>query len=364
VLINAMQKRHAADPFHGVPWMLMTDPGAAMTSGVFRNLCRAMSIELVINQVGNARAKGQVEQAHNLVEREFESALRFQAAESLEQINDWAGKWMRYYNATAIHTRTRRTRFGVWQLITVEQLRLAPSVEVCRELAVSTPEYRKVSNLLRVSFRGGQFDVASVPGVMVGEKLLITRNCWRDEDTAMAVVIGDDGREHFHVVDRIGIDQFGFAQTSATIGEQYKRHAETATQASRKVLEQLATGTCNEDDARAARKAKAVPFGGLIDPHKHVSDTVLPSYLPRRGTELMVNSPAVELMPLSHVEAAKWLRMRLGEAWTSEMFAWLQRRFAQGVRQEELSVIEAQLKGPLMDARRPLGLVKMVVGGE
>jgi len=199
---------------------------------------------------------------------------------------------------------------------------------------------------------------------MVGEKLLITRNCWRDEDSAMAVVIGDDGREHFHVVDRIGMDQFGFAQTSATIGEQYKPHAETATQASRKVLEQLATGTCNEDDARAARKAKAVPFGGLIDPHKHVSDTVLPSYLPRQGTELKVDLPAVELAPLSHVEAAKWLRMRLGEAWTSEMFAWLQRRFTQGVPQEELSVIEAQLKGPLTDARRPLGLVKMVVGGE
>jgi len=364
VLINAMQKRHEADPFHGVPWMLMTDPGAAMTSGIFRNLCRAMSIELIINQVGNARAKGQVEQAHNIVEREFESALKFQAANSLEQINAWAGKWMRYYNATAIHTRTRRTRYGVWQLIKQEQLRLAPSIEVCRELAVSTPEYRKVSNLLRVSFRGAQFDVSSVPGVMVGEKLLITRNCWRDTDTAIAVLVGEDGREQYHVIERIEIDQFGFAATSATIGEQYKSHAETPAQVSRKVLEQIATGTTNQADAETARKAKAVPFGGLIDPHKHVNDTVLPSYMPRRGTSLNVNAPTVELAPLSHVEAAKLLRPRLGNLWSADSFSRLQQQYPEGVPQEQLDAIEAELKRPVEVMRKPLSLVLAAVGGE
>ncbi|NNJ15478.1 transposase family protein [Pseudomonas putida CSV86] len=364
VLINAMQKRHEADPFHGVPWMLMTDPGAAMTSGLFRNLCRAMSIELIINQAGNARAKGQVEQAHNIVEREFESALRFQSAGSLEQINEWAGKWMRYYNATSIHTRTRRTRYGVWQLITADQLRLAPSVEVCRDLAVSTPEERKVSNMLRVSFRGAQFDVRSVPDVMVGEKLLITRNCWRDQDSAIAVLVGEDGREQYHVIDRIGADQFGFAQTSAIIGEQYKRHAETPAQLSRKVLEQLATGTTSEEEAQAARKAKAIPFGGRIDPHKHVTDTVLPAYLPRRGTSLDVNAPDIELKPYSHVEAAKILRPRLGALWSSETFGWLQQRYPQGVPQDQLDAIESELKRPVEVARAPLTLVRAAAGGE
>ncbi|AZE47173.1 Phage transposase [Pseudomonas chlororaphis] len=364
VLINAMQKRHESDPFHGVPWMLMTDPGAAMTSGIFRNLCRAMSIDLIINQVGNARAKGQVEQAHNIVEREFESALKFQPAHSLEQINTWAGQWMRYYNATAIHTRTRRTRYGVWQLIRQEELRLAPSVEVCRELAVSTPEYRTVSNLLRISFRGDQFDVSTVPGVMVGEKLLITRNCWRDKDAAIAVLVGEDGREQYHVIERIGMDQFGFAQTSATIGEQYKSHAETPAQVSRKVLEQIATGTTSEAEAEAARKAKAVPFGGLIDPHKHVSDTVLPTYMPRRGTSLNVNAPTVEHAPLTHVEAAKLLQPRLADLWSAESFGWLQREYPEGVPQDKLDVIEAELKRPAEVTRKPFSPVLAVVGGQ
>jgi len=364
VLINAMQKRSESDPFHGVPWVLMTDPGAAMTSGIFRNLCRVLSIDLIINRVGNARAKGQVEQAHNLVEREFESALKFQAANSLEQINAWAGQWMRYFNGTSIHTRTRRTRYGVWQLITPEQLRLAPSVEVCRELAVSTPEDRKVSNLLRVSFRGAQFDVSSVPGVMVGEKLLITRNCWRDKDSAIAVLVGDDGRERYHVIERIGVDAFGFAESAAMIGEQYKRHAETPAQVSRKVLEQMATGTKSQADAQAARKTKAVPFGGLIDPHKHVNDTVLPAYLPRRGTALNVDAPSVEFVPLSHVEAAKLLRPRLGHLWTAETFGWLQQRYPEGVFEEQLDAVEAELNRPVEVLRTPFSLVRAAVGGE
>lgn len=364
VLINAMQKRHAADPFHGVPWMLMTDPGAAMTSGIFRNLCRAMSIELVINQVGNARAKGQVEQAHNIVEREFESALKFQAATSLEQINGWAGQWMRYFNATSIHTRTRRSRYAVWQLIKPEELRLAPSVEVCRELAVSTPEQRKVSNLLRVSFRGHAFDVSSVPDVMVGDKLLITRNCWRDEDSAVVVVTGAGGHEVYHVVERIGLDDFGFAQTSATIGEQFKRHAQTPAQTSRTLLEQIATGTNSEADAAAARKAKALPFGGLIDPHKHVTDTTLPAYLPRRGTSLNVNAPTVEQALLSHVEAAKLLRPRMADRWAAETFSWLQQQYPEGIALEQLDAIEAELKRPVEVMRTPLSLVRAAVGGK
>ncbi|MNF88000.1 hypothetical protein D3C84_704810 [compost metagenome] len=160
------------------------------------------------------------------------------------------------------------------------------------------------------------------------------------------------------------MDEFGFAETSATIGETYKRHAETPAQLSRKVLEQIATGTTNQADAEAARKAKAVPFGGLIDPHKHVNDTVLPAYMPRRGTSLHVNVPTVELVPLSHVEAAKLLRPRLGNLWTAETFGWLQQRYPEGVPEEQLDAVEAELKRPVEVMRKPFSLVLAAVGGE
>ena len=48
---------------------------------------------------------------------------------------------------------------------------------------------------LRVPFRGAEYDVSGVPGVMVGEKLMITRNPWRDEESAQVVCVGDDGRD-------------------------------------------------------------------------------------------------------------------------------------------------------------------------
>jgi hypothetical protein len=188
---------------------------------------------------------------------------------------------------------------------------------------------------------------------MVGEKLLITRNCWRDKDSAIAVLVGDDGRERFHVIERIGVDAFGFAETAAVIGEQFKRHADTPAQVARKVLEQLATETSSEAEALAARKAKAVPFGGRIDPLKYVSDTVLPAYLPRRGSNLNVDTPSVELAPLSLVEAAKWLRPRLGQLWSPQSYGWLLERFPMGVPQEALEAIEAELRRPVEVGRRP-----------
>ena len=160
------------------------------------------------------------------------------------------------------------------------------------------------------------------------------------------------------------MDQFGFAQTSATIGEQYKRHAETPAQVSRNLLEQIATGTTNKADAEAARKAKTLPFGGLIDPHKHVTDTVLPAYLPRRGTSLNVNAPIVEHALLSHVEAAKLLRPRMANLWSAECFSWLQQHYPEGIAQDQLDAIEAELKRPVEVMRNPLSLVRAAVGGE
>ncbi|HGJ8963848.1 integrase [Pseudomonas plecoglossicida] len=355
VLICCMQKRGENDPFHGVPFIIMTDPGAAMTSAIFRNLCKALSIELIINKVGNARAKGQVEQAHNIVEREFESALKLQKAETLEQINGWAGQWMRYHNATAIHTRHRRTRYGQWLTVQADQLRLAPSVEVCRELAVTAPETRKVNDFLQVSYRGGQFDVSSIPQVMVGDTLLITRNPWRDEDSAQVVLTNEDGREAFHVVERIAVDANGFKATSAIIGETFKSHADTPAQKARKTIEQLVTGSESQEEAAAARKARALPFNGEIDPHKHITDTVLPSYMPRRGVASPITTPTVEIQPLSHVEAAKLLRGQMGSAWTADSMAWLKSSYPNGVPEDQIDAITQQLRAPARPGLRVVG---------
>lgn len=358
VLISAMAKRGEHDPFHGVPFMIMTDPGAAMTSAMFRNLCRALSIKLIINKVGNARAKGQVEQAHNIVEREFESGLRLMdKPSSLEQINDLVGRWMRHYNATSVHSRHRRTRYGLWMTIKAEQLRIAPAVEVCRELAIAAPEKRTVNALLQVGFRSAKFDVSSVPSLMVGDTVLITRNPFRDADSAQLVLVGEDGREQFHVVERVQHDANGFSLTGRMIGEEYRALPESQAEKSKKVLDQIATGTDSFEAAEKAKKAKVTPFAGAIDPFKEQANTTLPVFMAKRGTELesTVTVATVEIKPLSHVAAAKALRLRIGDAWSAESLAWLKSEYADGVPEAELDAIALRMQTPVRPSLRLVG---------
>ncbi|OWJ91088.1 integrase [Pseudomonas sp. A46] len=361
VLICAMVKRGETDPFHGAPFIIMTDPGAAMTSSMFRNLCRALGIQLIINKVGNARAKGQVEQAHNIVEREFESGLRLmQKPRTLEEINALAGRWMRHYNATAIHTRHHRTRYSQWMTINPEQLRIAPSAELMRELAIAAPERRKVTAKLRVPFNGAEYDVSGIQSLMVGDQVLITRNPFRDADSAQLVLVGEDGREHYQVVERIERDDNGFAANGATrrvIGEGYQSLNETPAQQARKQLDQLATGTSTVTEAEKAIKAKAVPFGGEIDPFKEQANTTLPTYLPKRGTEVetRVTVATVEIKPMNRIELAKALRARLGEAWTADSMAWLKTNYPNGAPEEQLDAIVQQLQAPVRPSLRVVG---------
>jgi hypothetical protein len=173
--------------------------------------------------------------------------------------------------------------------------------------------------------------VSTVPGVMVGETLMITRNPWRD-DAAQVVLVGEDGREVFHVVNEVPKDDFGFAYNAAIIGEEYKRHKDTPAQTARKEIEQLVTGTDSVSAAEAARKSRALPFGGRFDPYKRLDETeMLPAFLPRRGTRHDLTPPVVELPPLSHVEAAKAIKSRVGKVWRPEHFQELQERFPAGV---------------------------------
>ena len=365
VFINAMQERGGADMMHGCPVMIVTDPGAAMTGALFRNLCRALGISLVINAVGNARAKGQVENANNLVETKFEPGLKLRPVASLDELNTLAKAWRENFNATEIHRRHGQSRSLVWMTIRADQLIKAPSVEVCRELAVAEPESRKVTPKLRVSFQGREYDVSTVPGVMVGEKVMVTRNPWRD-DAAQVVLVGEDGRDVFHVVHEVFKDELGFSKKAAVFGESYKRHADTPAQTALKDIEQLVTGTDSQAAAEAARKAKSLPFGGQLDPYKHIDDATLPTYLPRRGTAHDLVAPKVELPPLSHVDAAKQIKPRVesaGGEWTADRFRWLQQRYPAGVPQDQLDTIVAELSGPRAGHQKPLQLLR-AAGGE
>jgi len=356
VLIEAMQERGGADLMHGRPSILYMDPGSANTSAMTRNLCKALGIQPIAHKAGNARATGQVEKARDIIERKFESGLRFRPVADLEELNELAAQWRGVFNAQAVHSRHGRTRSAVWLTITETQLIKVPSVEICRELAVAEPVERTVKPKLRIPFNGDEYDVRHVPGVMVGQKLLITRNPWRD-DAAQIVLIDEEGFETFHVVPRVEKDEWGFAIDGPVYGENYAQLPETVAQKARKAIDQMMTGTETVSEAEAARKAKTIPLNGQFDPYKPVSDAALPTYMPRRGTDLDVPIPKVQSMLLNHVEAARRLRARLGDAWTGENYQWLVQRYSEGIPEDELDSIEAAM-------RRKTPTTLRAVGGE
>lgn len=344
IFINAMQKRGQHDPFSGAPFEVMLDPGSANTGAVFRNLCRSLSVRVLINKPGNPRAKGQVEQAHNIIECQFESGLKLRRANSLEELNAIAWQWMRAFNATSIHTRTGKSRYAAWCTITADQHRIAPPVETCRELARSDPEKRDVSNHLTVSFRGQTYDVSPIPGVMVGEKLLIARNPWR-ASAAQVVLTDADGHEVFHVIEAVQKDMHGFPIGAPVIGESYKRRADTAAQKSAQDIEQLAMDADTVDAARANRKDRALPFGGRIDPYKHIDDAPQPYYLPRQGTAMDIPNPAQMIIrPLTPMQAAIRMRAELGRTLTIEENQRIAKLYPEGVPEDELTSLAASLR--------------------
>lgn len=356
--INAVQKR-PGDPFHGVPFVAMMDPGSANTGAVFQNLAASLQIHVQVNRPGAPRAKGQVEKGHDIVERKFESGLKFVEVHSLEQLNALAGRWMRAFNGTARHSRHKQTRYAVWQTITQEQLRIAPPVELCRELAHTTPEKRQVNTRLRVSFRGEEFDVSTVPGVMVGEYILMARNPWRPE-AAQVVLTGEDGHEVFHVVEPVLRSGAGnFATSAQIIGEGYARHADTPAQKNAKSIERLLTGADTLEQAEQARKDKRLPFNGEVDPYKPVTDTVLPAYLPKRGTALDIPQLAqVAVQPLTHTQASMRLRTMLGRSVTAEDRALIAAWHPDGVPEELLQEVADLLDGKLVETAPRLAAVK------
>lgn len=338
VLITAMVMRES-DPFHGVPYMVMLDPGSANTGAVFKNLCHALQIRVQINKPHGPRAKGQVEKAQDMVERSFESGLKLLSVDSFETLNALAWQWMRHFNATAIHSRTGKTRYASWMQISPEQLRIAPATELLRELAVSAPEERVVSLFLTVQYRGAEWDVSVVPSVMVGQKLRICRNPWRDNG-AQAIGVSEDGHEMYYVLESIAKDTHGFSVNAATIGEEYKRHADTPAQTARKEMEMLATGTTTLTEAQAVRKSKTLPFGGRIDSYKRIKDTPLPAYLPRQGEALEVVNPVrIDIPVLSATAAMLRIAAGIGRYLTEDENAFLHNRYAAGVPEDQIAAL-------------------------
>ncbi|CAB1217861.1 DDE-type integrase/transposase/recombinase [Klebsiella michiganensis] len=348
VMINAMQERGGADVLHGAPSILFSDPGSALVSASLLNMCRAIGIKTIQHKARNARATGSVEKARDIIERKFEGGLRFLRVDNIDELNRLARLWRMKFNRTAIHSRHGMPRTDAWMKITEVQLIKAPAPEVCRELAISAPEERTVTGKLRIPFRGKEFDVSGVPDIYVGKKILVARNPWSD-DEARVVSLDDEGYESFHAIRIVQKDElWHYSVNAPVIGQEYRQLQQTITQERRDDVEQHVFGTTSKEETEAARKGKALPFGGRFNPYLDIERDDHPTYLPKRGQESQIRGPRIEERPLTHVEAAKILRERLiqgGKSWQAEHYAMLVSRYPDGVPATEIDALAEELSG-------------------
>lgn len=344
-------------PVHGVPLILLMDPGGANKSQVMRNFERSVGFKLMHHAAGSARVTGSVEKCHDLVRMHFETRFRFTDPRqvSLDALNAEVQRWAAAYCSTRKHTRHGRTRYGAWMAITADQLRVPASLEALRDAAVREPETRRVDNDKTVQFGGKTYDLRHVPGAVPGLKVTMQINVFRAPAIDVQFICPDTGAESWHVVEPAQTDQWGFRADGPVWGEDMRTAANTVVDNNRNALLKSAykvgDGLPTLDEARAARKAHAQAYAGLVDPMADVKATPVPAYLPRRTTEAPVAARRVEAQRLSPVAAAGRLRQMLGDAYTPQVYTHLAQHHADGVPEDQLAALADAFRtgGPVAD---------------
>ncbi|EXA66922.1 integrase core domain protein [Acinetobacter baumannii 984213] len=335
IFLNAIQKRSAQEPMHGVPNILYTDKGCANTSGLFRNLLERLDVTFIPHATGNSQAKGQVENAQNIVETQFEGRLRFMQINNIQELNAQATAWRMYWNETKIHSRTKRSRNAVWQTIKPEQLRIAPTMELCRELISTVPVEKTVKANLTVShaiqgYGSQDYDVRHVDGVYPKAKLQIVVNPYRAP--CIDVLTKDQhGNEVIFTCEPMQVDWVGFGNDAAIIGEEIKAMPQSKIDENRKRILKKAydAETLEQVDKAIAKKKPA--YDGQLNAMADVAAVEVPTYIKRAGEQVTTPIQRRESAPISTVEAAKEIRGLIGDLWTTDHYKALKKSYPDGL---------------------------------
>lgn len=338
----------------GVPATLEMDKGSANTSHGILNWMEAMGVEVITHAAGHSWAKGGVEGANWLVETHFESRLKFEPVESVEQLNASASAWVRDFNANAIphvECRVKRAsgeplvRDDLWQLImrTPEYLVEIPDISVCKYFLHGKQDTRQVKNYL-ISFVhpeikiSRQYDlrpwaefIANKMEVKVWPLLL--------KDGALRVEIPRIGGDPLMVEVQAdsAFDAFGNSMTAQEKGE-YRASPYSLTEVADKRLAQAAYGDeATRDTAEVSRAKQQRPFAHLNDgkglvAHSHLGKEQLPQRLLPQALPLdteqvrAARDSRTEFPPLSIVEFAK----SMGREWKASFAAVVSQRYPNG----------------------------------
>lgn len=345
---------------HGVHKMLLWDKGSANTSFAIKNLLDALGVDHETHATGHSWGKGGVEQGNNLVETHFESRLRFEPVESVEQLNASAARWVRDFNANAIEKVDCRlvrasgqpmVRDDLWQLIMRHPGALVqmPAREVCQWFMAGQELTRVVRNL-HITFahpelgRKASYDLTPWAEFLGnGQKVRITPLLM--QQGALRIEIDRMGAEPLlmQVEPEREFDEYGRPLSAPVAGEEYARAPQTASERAANTLAAAAWGDgTTVDEAEKKRAEQARPFGHLNDgkglvAHSHLGQADLPRRLvPNAGEvqtpqvqQLQSKAASVQIM-LTVPEAVRAIKERLGDAAPADLYSQVKAAFPDG----------------------------------
>jgi len=349
--------------FHGVPKVLYWDKGSANTAKAIAVALKALGVEALTHQAGNPRAKGSVEVGNDMTEKLFESRLRYEPVNNVDELNTAVEGWYNAYNSNTVphyDSRLNRkfmdtpmARYAIWQIIREEQLTILPDESVCRYLLSAEPIGRKVNADLTISFKHPNtkqrefYDVSHLPGVYPNAIIQTSPLIYGNRQVLLTF---EDykGEEFTFVVEPLEVDRFGgFSTDAAVIGLEYKQQPDTVVEKAGKEADKKAFPDMDEEEIKKAKNKNATPFNGELDAHSHLQNVDMPSYIKRPGSELSVPDRFnVESKPLSKIEVSKLLVRELNRPLKPEEQANIKNWYPDGVPEDQFDILLQRLTQP------------------
>lgn len=350
-LIDAITDRGPQDVMHGVPEILYTDPGPGPASSLVTGFCGQMGITPAQHVPGRARATGSVEKCQDIVECKFESRLRFLEVPDVAQLQVLADRWRRYFCATAIHTRTKKTRNDVWLSIPAEKLRTAEadvmhSIAAWGEVRCQVKDDFTISADTRTHYGVRRYDLRELGyhGLQVRDSVSVRLNPYK-APSIIAVIEKADGEKLSFEVPPMQFDGAGFDLGAPAFGEGFKAMPKTRAEKTLEAIKKEAYGVQSVEEADKMRRAGKPAYAG-IDIMADVKEA--PVYLKKAGTPLQVEEQKADVPPMKRLSFALMMRRDHPDVWrddnTDECAEWLRTRYPDTVPGNEIEAVIERMR--------------------
>ena len=350
-LVDAITDRGPQDVMHGVPEILYTDPGPGPASSLVTGFCGQMGITPAQHVPGRARATGSVEKCQDIVECKFESRLRFLEVPDVAQLQALADRWRRYFCATAIHTRTKKTRNDVWLSIPAEKLRTAEadvmhSIAAWGEVRCQVKDDFTISADTRTHYGVRRYDLRELGyhGLQVRDSVSVRLHPYK-APSIIAVIETPDGEKLSFEVPPMQFDGAGFDLGAPAFGEGFKAMPKTRAEKNLEAIKKEAYGVQSVEEADKMRRAGKPAYAG-IDIMADVKEA--PTYLKKAGTPLQVEEQKADVPPMKRLSFALMMRRDHPDVWrdenTDECAEWLRTRYPDIVPGNEIEAVVERMR--------------------